>query len=171
MNVGYEPGAWTTMYGATAASSAALAGLLFVALTVNLSRILPDAGHVARAREALGGLLSLLIIAILILIPGQSRTALGIELLCLGAALTAVSARFEIRTLRRMPSGRRAHWASRRLTYNAGTVAIIAAGVSLLAGVGGGLYWLCATLPIYFLWSAANAWVLVVEAAETSAHS
>ena len=35
------------MYGAVAAAAAAFAGLLFVALTVNLPRILPDAAHVA----------------------------------------------------------------------------------------------------------------------------
>ena len=32
-----------------------IAGLLFVALTVNLPRVLPDAAHLARAREALAG--------------------------------------------------------------------------------------------------------------------
>ena len=82
--------------------------MLFATLTVNLPRILPDASRIACAREALGGLLSLLVLAILILIPDQSR-----------------------------------------------------------ADIGGGLYWLVATVLIYFLWSARNAWVLVVEAAET----
>jgi hypothetical protein len=52
------------MYESVAAAVAAFAGLLFVALTVNLPRILPDTTHVARAREALGGLLSLLVLAI-----------------------------------------------------------------------------------------------------------
>ena len=82
MNAGYEPGMWTTMYGAVAGSAAAMAALLFVALTGNLPRTLPDASHVARPREALGGLLSLLVLAMLILIPGQPRAALGSGLLC-----------------------------------------------------------------------------------------
>jgi len=55
----------------------------------------------------------------------------------------------------------------RTLPINLGTAAIVA-GVSLIAGSGGGLYWLTVTVLIYFLWSALNAWVLVVEAAETS---
>jgi len=91
------------MYGAVAAAAAAFAGLLFVALTVNLPRILPDAAHVARAREALGGLLSLLVMALLVLIPGQPRYALGIELLGLAAVLTAVSIRLQGQTTRRLP--------------------------------------------------------------------
>jgi hypothetical protein len=171
MNTGYEAGMWTTMYGAVAGSAAALAGLLFVALTVNLPRILPDASHVARAREALGGLLSLLVLAILILIPGQPRAALGIELLCLAGALAAVSVRLQGQTIRRLQPGRRAHWAVRMLPVNLATAAIVVAGGSLIAGSGGGLYWLPATVLVYFLRSALNAWILVVEAAGTSGHS
>lgn len=155
------------MYGAVAASAAAFAGLLFVALTVNLARILPDAAHVARAREALGGLLSLLVMALLVLIPGQGRNALGIELLGLGAVLVAVSIGLQGQTLRRLAAGRRAAWAVRMLPVNLGTAALIVAGASLIAGTGGGLYWLAATVVIYVLRAALDAWDLLVEAAET----
>lgn len=168
MNAGYDPGMWTTMYGAVAGSAATLAGLLFVALTVNLARILPDASHVARAREALGGLLSLLVLAILILIPGQPHAALGGEMLAMAAALAAVSVRLQRETIRRLQPGRRAQWVLRMLPVNLGTAAIAVTGVSLIAGGGGGLYWLVATVLVYFLRSALNTWTLVVEAAETS---
>jgi hypothetical protein len=171
MSAGYEPEMWTALYGAVAGSAAALAGLLFVALTVNLPRILPDASRVARAREALGGLLSLLVVAILILIPGQPRAVLGSELLCLAAALAAVSVRLQGQTLRRLPPGRRIRWVVRMLPVNLGTAAIVVTGVSLIAGSGGGLYWLPVTVLVYFLRSALNAWILVVEAAGTSHHS
>ena len=159
------------MYGAVAGSAAALAGLLFVALTVNLPRILPDASHVARAREALGGLLSLLALAIVILIPGQPRAALGGELLGLAAALAAVSVRLQGQTIRRLPPGRRTRWAVRMLPVNLGTAAMAVTGVSLIAGSGGGLYWLPATVLVYFFRSALNAWILVVQAAGTSRQS
>jgi hypothetical protein len=170
MSAGYEPGMWTTMYGAIAGSAAALAGLLFVAVTVNLPRILPEASYVARARRALGGLVSLLVLAILILIPGQPRAALGIELLCLAATVGAVSGRLQGRTIRLLQPGRRMHWAAGMLPVNLGTAAIAVAGVSLIVGGGGGLYWLPATVLVYFLRSALDAWILVVEAAETSRH-
>lgn len=163
------------MYGAVAAAAAAFAGLLFVALTVNLPRILPDAAHIARAREALGGLLSLLVMALLVmallvLIPGQGRNALGIELLGLAAVLVALSVRLQRQTIRRLPPGGRARWAIRMLPVNLATTAIIVTGASLLAGTGGGLYWLAATVVVYVLRSALDAWALVVEAAETPHH-
>jgi hypothetical protein len=168
MNSGYEAGTWTAMYGAVAAAAAAFAGLLFVALTVNLARVLPDAAHVARAREALAGLLSLLVMALLVLIPGQARGALGIELLGLAAVLVAFSIGFQVQTMRLLPPRRRARWAVRMLPVNAGTVTMIAAGASLIAGAGGGLYWLAATVVVYVLRSALDAWELLIEAADPS---
>ncbi len=156
------------MFGAIAAATAAFAGLLFIALTVNLPRILPDAARVARAREALGGLLSLLVVAILILIPRQSRVALGIEMVSLAVVIVAISGYLEGQTIRHLPSERRTRWALRTLPYNVGTATVLVSGISMIAAVGGGLYWLIATVLIYFLWSARNVWVLVVEPAETS---
>jgi hypothetical protein len=167
MHAGYQAGLWTTMYGAVAAAAAAFAGLLFVALTVNLPRILPDAAHVARAREALAGLLSLLVLAIAVLIPDQGRDALGIELLGVAVTLVILSVPLQTRTLRRLPPPGRAAWAARMLPVNLATLAIFVTGATLLAGTGGGLYWLVATVVIYTLRSALDAWALVVEAAET----
>jgi hypothetical protein len=131
MNSGYDAGTWTAMYGAVAAAAAAFAVLLFVALTMNLPRILPDAGHVARAREALAGLLSPLVMALLVLIPSRPHAALGIELLGLAAVVVAFSIRYQRQTIRRLPPGRRARWAARMLPVNAGTATMIVAGASL----------------------------------------
>jgi len=53
------------------------------------------------------------------------------------------------------------------LPVNAATAAIFVTGASLIAGTGGGLYWLAATVVIYVLRSALDAWDLLVEAADT----
>ena len=52
------------------------------------------------------------------------------------------------------------------LPINLATAAIVT-GASLLAGTGDGLCWLVATVVVYVLRSALNAWDLVVEAAGT----
>jgi len=166
MSAGYDADAWTALYGAVAAAAAAFAGLLFVALTVNLPRILPDVAHIARAREALGGLLALLVLGLLVLIPGQGRDALGVELLGAAAVLATLSVRLQRQTLRRLPPGGRARWALRMLPVNLATAAIAVAGACLLAHAGGGLYWLAGTVVVYILRSALDAWALVVEATD-----
>jgi hypothetical protein len=40
---------------------------------------------------------------------------------------------------------------------------MIVAGITLLAGAGGGLYWLLLTLVLGFAGSVFNAWILLVE--------
>jgi hypothetical protein len=53
------------------------------------------------------------------------------------------------------------------LPVNAGTVTMIVAGASLIAGAGGGLDWLAATVVVYVLRSALDAWELLIEPAGT----
>jgi hypothetical protein len=43
------------------------------------------------------------------------------------------------------------------------TVTLLAAGITLAAGHGGGLYWLPAAFVIAITVAAVNAWVLLVE--------
>jgi modulator of FtsH protease len=45
----------------------------------------------------------------------------------------------------------------------AGTLPMIAAGISVLVREGGGLYWLVAELILGFVGSVVNAWILLVE--------
>lgn len=163
MSTGYAPAEWTTMYSTIATSAVALAGLLFVALSVNLSRILQDAVHVARAREALGGLISLFFMGLLILIPAQGPVPLGWELLGLGAIIVVVSIKLQGETIRRIGHGRRRRWAFRLILFNSATITLLVSGISLISGAGGGLYWLLPTVAIYFIWSILNAWKLVVQ--------
>ena len=57
----------------------------------------------------------------------------------------------------------RSGWPARRLAVAFGTVPIAAAGASLLAEAGGGLYWLLAGIILAILGAVLNAWVLLVE--------
>lgn len=50
----YSAAEWESLFVAEADASAALAGLLFVALSINLERILKGIGLPGRAGEAIG---------------------------------------------------------------------------------------------------------------------
>jgi modulator of FtsH protease len=86
----YRTDAWHDFYVAVADASAALTGLLFVSLSVNLRTIIKSPAHKARAREALAQMLSLLVPAVIMLLPGQSRQILGAELVVLGTILLTI---------------------------------------------------------------------------------
>ena len=77
---------WHDFYLGTLSASAALMGLLFVAISLHL-RVLAGPAHPvlrAEARTVYLGYLGPLVTSILGLIPGQSLTLLGVEMLAYG---------------------------------------------------------------------------------------
>lgn len=90
--MGNSAEAWHELFVATAGADAALAGLVFVAVSINLDRILHLDGVPERALQTLTLLVGVVLVSFLGLTP-QSSTALGIEIVVLGAALLALFAR------------------------------------------------------------------------------
>ena len=64
MEYAYRADTWQALYAAVAGSAAALTGLLFIGLSLNLRIIVKTLEHTACARETFGGLLSLLVLFI-----------------------------------------------------------------------------------------------------------
>jgi modulator of FtsH protease len=74
---------------AGAGASAALAALVFVAVSINVDRILRLQGLPDRALATVLLLLSVVLASLIGLMPGQSRTALAGELLGVGLVVAA----------------------------------------------------------------------------------
>src|ERR1700688_4890717 len=99
MSAAYDPQAWQTLYAFVGATSATLTGLLAVALSINLRRIMNTSTHRARSREALVTFLILILLSILMLIPGQEQAMLGAELVVLGLGSLVAATTLPHRTL------------------------------------------------------------------------
>ncbi|HTZ63570.1 MAG TPA: hypothetical protein VMB51_05655 [Solirubrobacteraceae bacterium] len=161
MATAYSAQAWTELFVASAGASAALTGLLFVAVSVNLERILQFPGLPERALQTLLLLLSAVLISLICLIPGQSTTALGIELVVVGVCFGAAITRTTIDTL---PGAREHERAAFHIALLLpGTAPAVIGGISLLLGTGGGLYWIVAGVLGAIAAASVNAWVLLVE--------
>ncbi len=161
MSAAYSTEQWSDLFVATAGATAALTGLVFVAVSLNIERILQFEGLPERALQTLMMLLTPLIVSIVGLIPGQSRTALGVELLAIGVCATAAIGS----TLRSTIPGGREH---QRTAFHVAialpvAIPVVIGGASVLAGWGGGLYWIVAAIVCAILAAAVNAWVLLVE--------
>jgi hypothetical protein len=155
--------AWEGFAVALAGAAAVLAGLLFVAVSINIDRILPVRGLPGRAGESVLLFLTALTACAFVLIPHQPTTALGVELLVLGSSALIVLVLIVIPALR-APSRQPRTWhATRILGIVAATVPMILAGMSLVHWLPGGLYWLVASVLTALAGGTANAWVLLVE--------
>ena len=163
MSVAYDPEQWHDLFVATAGASAALLGLLFVAVSINLERILAYKGLPERALETLLLLLGVLVVAIVGLIPGESTVALGLELLFVALLIAVI--------VIRLPAGGGEEsgkdpgsWRLSRIGIRLmGTVPLVVGGLSVLLETGGGLYWIAAGVVLAIVGAVANAWVLLVE--------
>jgi hypothetical protein len=96
----YSTDGWGELFLAEAGASAALAGLLFVAISINLERILQGTGLPGRAGEAIVLLVAVLVVSTLGLVPGQSPTVLGAELLGAGLVAWLILVVIDVRAVR-----------------------------------------------------------------------
>lgn len=161
----YDPSEWSDLFVAAAGASAALAGLVFVAVSINLERILKFEGLPERALETVVLLIGVLLISLVCLIPGQSHVALGLELLAVGLVTAYVIVRQPATSSDPDPdpAAERARVRSRWAVRLAATVPLIVGGATVLAEGGGGLYWIVAGIAFAIVGAVANAWVLLVE--------
>jgi hypothetical protein len=80
----YDATDWTEFFTASAGAAAALAGLVFVAGSINVERILQFKGLPERALATVLLLLCVVLVSLIGLIPGQGQRALAAELLGTG---------------------------------------------------------------------------------------
>ena len=155
--------AWANFFIAEASAAAALSGLLFVAISINLPRILEIPHLPNRAADALVLLVGALIVCSFGLVPHQPEWLLGVEYLVTGSLMWLV---VTIHRIRARGAYEPDEW-WRRLTPIAlsqgASLPIMAAGAALAAGYPAGLYALAAGVLCCFLASVLYAWVLLVE--------
>ncbi len=156
----YDATQWHELFVASAGAAAALAGLVFVAVSINVERIIAVRGLPERALQTILLLLAAVVVSIVGLVP-QTTTWLAAEILVTGASLgvgIAITGRRAFDT-----GGNRTWLASRLAAVLPGSVYYLIGGVSLLAGWGGGLAWVTLGLIGGMVGAVVNAWILLVE--------
>lgn len=157
----FNPVEWHDFFVGSIGASAALLGLLFVTISINLEHILEFPHLPGRAAGTLGILLSALVVSAFALAPGQSNRVLGWEIVAVGVAV-AVQAVWV--TLRKHATDEPISWTLEPLvSLLLPGLALVGGGLSLNAGGGGGLYWVLAAIVLAFVLASINAWVLLVE--------
>jgi hypothetical protein len=157
---------WADFAIVTGGATAALLGLLFVAVSLRIEVIARSDEVRGRSAQTLSLLLTGLLTAVLLTVPEQPRWVLGLEYLALAVA-TAIAA------ITLVPSTKHASERSRLMrildvtTPNITTcVPLGAAGVVLLFGHRWGLYFLVPALIAVLAGGVWNAWLILVKLSE-----
>jgi hypothetical protein len=154
---------WTDFAVVVGGASAALTGLLFVAISINTGPIGRSISLRSRGGQTLVLFAVTLVVSILLAVPDQGLLALGIELLAVvvlaGAGLLTLD--------RRAKREKETPALARTLDFaspNVLTLALIAAaGIVVLTGRAWGLYLLVPSTVIAIVGGVTNAWLFLTK--------
>jgi hypothetical protein len=136
---------------------------VFVAMSINLRRILEYPQLPGRAAETLAMLVGALIVCSIGLVPGEPAWLLGAQYLVAGVVIWLFPT---INLIRHSRHYRRyMGWGLvATVAFSQGaTLPFMVAGIALMGGHAWGLYWLAPGVMFCFLAGVLNAWVLLVE--------
>src|ERR1044072_1131099 len=91
---------WSDFFVAEVGASAALAGLVIVAISINLARIIAYPWLPGRAAETLVAPTGVLVVSSYMLVPGQPAMQLAVEIAVAGAVMWLMPMTIQLRTWR-----------------------------------------------------------------------
>jgi hypothetical protein len=154
---------WSGFFSANIGASATLVGLVIVAISINLTRILEYEHLPARAGESLWILTAVFTISEVALFSRISQTAFG----AVALALAVVSLAFAARNQWKMRAIEGPVAINRQIitavTRIASSLPIGVGGALLLLNAPDGMTWIAAGVVLSLAVSVMNAWVLLVE--------
>ncbi len=154
---------WANFLIAEIGAAAALTGLIFVSVSINIGKILTVATLAERALVAILLLLTVLVVCSLLIVPGETMRLAGWEVLAAGFVTWVIVVRLDLRILRNIDPAYRHHM---RLSATINQLPLLlygVTGVAVLVRGPAGMMWLVPAVLISFIKALADAWVLLVE--------
>ena len=154
---------WQTLLSVQAGAAATLTGLVFVAVSINLPRILETPGLSGRAAESILHFLQVFFVCTAMLIPRQPMKALASEIF----AVALLSWAMQVTAQFRYAKSRAGHplvWLIMRIVQTQfASIPFMVGAFLLLLGWPAGIFWLVPGFVFSFIAGVANAWVLLIE--------
>jgi hypothetical protein len=155
--------AWHDLFIAAAGAAAALMGLLFVGLSINLSKILALPVLADRAMIASMLLFAILIQTLLLLIPHETPRTAGLCLLIVFVVAWPYISYLDLTIFKNLEIKFRNLHLFKILFDQVALLPYLIAGILMLNGSMSGYYWLVGSIIFSFLKASLDAWVLLVE--------
>jgi hypothetical protein len=157
----YSPDQWNNFFVLVGTGSAALTGLVFVAISVNLRDVVRDATHTYRAINMLTGFTAVFILSSFALMGHQTHQTLGLEWLIVSLLAGAINTNGYIHGFS-LAGSRYALSLFRVAGGSACYLAQIIGSAMLLFGSGWGLYVSAVGLIVNFYFLVSGSWLLIV---------
>ncbi len=157
----YRPDQWHDFFIMVGGAAAALTGLVFVAMSLNLEIIVKDLTHKNRAIGTIAGFTAVFAICALALIGGQNYQAVGLELLVVSGIAGSIYVNGYIQAKRRgkSPLG----LTLIRLIFGTALYIIeILCAIIFTLGQIMGLYVAAITMVVLLVYTITGAWLLLV---------
>jgi modulator of FtsH protease len=154
---------WDSFFVAETAAAAALLGLLFVALSINLKQVIEAGGLADRGLVALLLLLSILITGLLLAMPDQPPPVPGIEAAAMAVVTGVLATLLGLRGLRAAAAEYRGNFMQNIGSNIAVLVPMLIGGILKLGGGEAGFYWVGAGMCLTIVKAVSEGWIFLVE--------
>lgn len=154
---------WADFFVAELGASAALAGLVIVAISINLARIVSFPWLPGRAAETLVAPTGVLVVSSYMLVPNQPAAQLAIELIATGVVMWLMPCVIQFRTARAQTGVPRISLVARFLLAQISSLPVIVGGVLVWLGSPDAIAWMVPGIVASLIATVINAWVLLVE--------
>jgi hypothetical protein len=156
---------WNDFCVAEAGASAALAGLIFVGVSINLNRLIDIPAVLMRSAATIRLMLGVLCIASIVLIPDQSIRTVWWEALLVGVILWLLTTGDGIRRVQRIDAKCRLNAVIAGITRQCAMIPIIVGTILLITHNDTGMKWIAGAFILSLIVAINEAWVVLVELA------
>jgi hypothetical protein len=152
---------WQNFFVMVGGGAAALAGLVFIAMSINLSIITRDATHKNRAIATLTGFTAVFMVCGFALIGNQNYLWVGVEWLVVSIVPTITYIRVYIRA-KKMGRSSVGLSIGRFIVGTTCYIAQIIGSIVLISGYVAGLYVASVAMVLSFAFFISGAWLLII---------
>ena len=154
---------WDSFFVAEVGAAAALLGLLFVAISINLKQMIEAGGLTDRALVALLLLLAIMVLGLLMSMPDQPSWALGGETIVISVFTGVIGTVLGLRGLHQADKQYWHNFVWNTLTFIATLVLIVVGGLLMFFGGEAGFFWVAVGMCLALVKAVSEGWIFLVE--------